>query len=94
MYRTDAITYAVARRLVRVPYVGLPNLVLGRRAFPELIQTEASAAAVARELARVLRDPAPFDAACADVRERLAAGLGSVPPAERVADLLHPWLGS
>lgn len=38
LYRVSPLTYALARHLVRLPYVTLPNLLLGREAVPEFIQ--------------------------------------------------------
>jgi lipid-A-disaccharide synthase len=50
-YRLSRLSFAVARRVVKVPFVSLPNLILGREVFPELLQERANAegiAAVAR----------------------------------------------
>jgi lipid-A-disaccharide synthase len=41
VYRMASLSYAVARALVRVPYIALPNILLGRSAVPELIQGKA-----------------------------------------------------
>ncbi len=38
VYRTSPLTYAVAKRLAKVAYIGLPNLLLNEGAVPELIQ--------------------------------------------------------
>jgi lipid-A-disaccharide synthase len=39
MYRVAPLTYALARLLVRgVDHIGMPNIILGRAVFPELIQ--------------------------------------------------------
>jgi lipid-A-disaccharide synthase len=57
-YRTDPFTYAVARWIVRVPYLGIANIILGEPMYPEFIQGAASPAALARELAQCLGDPA------------------------------------
>ena len=35
-YRTAPLTYALARRLVSVPFIGMPNLIAGRAIVPEL----------------------------------------------------------
>src|SRR5262249_20073030 len=43
-YRLDALAFAIAKRLVRTPHVALPNVILGRRAFPELVQDEVTPA--------------------------------------------------
>lgn len=47
IYRVHPITYALARRLVSVPHVALPNLLAGRSVVPEYLQT-LSPAAIAR----------------------------------------------
>ena len=38
LYRTSALTYFLAKQLVKVKFIGLPNLLLGREVVPELIQ--------------------------------------------------------
>jgi lipid-A-disaccharide synthase len=89
-YRLDPLAFLLARRLVRTPHIALPNVLLGRRAFPELIQDEVTPArlvAAAREL--LARGEA--------VRDELSAILVPPSPApfgRRVADLLLPWLAA
>lgn len=39
-YRLAAITFAIASRIVKIPYVALPNLLAGRQLVPEYIQHE------------------------------------------------------
>jgi lipid-A-disaccharide synthase len=58
MYRLSPVTYALARLLVRVPFIGMPNLILGKAAVPELIQADVTPARVAAEARRILDDPA------------------------------------
>lgn len=53
MYRMSRFTFALARRLVRVDHIGMPNLILGRRVFPELVQdavTPEALVAAVREI--------------------------------------------
>jgi len=57
MYRLAPITYALARLLVRVPFIGMPNLILNRRVVPELIQRQVTPARIAREARAILEDP-------------------------------------
>jgi lipid-A-disaccharide synthase len=92
VYRTDPVTYSVARRLVRVPFIGLPNLVLGRPAFPELVQDAFTVEAVVRAAHDVLRSAAFHARACHDARVALEAGLDGRAPSERVASTLAGWL--
>ena len=46
-YRVSPITYAIARRLVRVDHIALVNLVAGCRVVPEFIQGEATPSSIA-----------------------------------------------
>jgi lipid-A-disaccharide synthase len=57
-YRTDLFTYVMARWLVRVPYLGIANILLGEELYPEYIQGAASPGALAQELASCVGDPA------------------------------------
>jgi len=55
-YRTSAIEYAVARRLVRIPYIGLVNIVAGREVAREFVQDAVQPRALADALQPLL-DP-------------------------------------
>jgi lipid-A-disaccharide synthase len=54
-YRGNWLNGMIARRLVRVPHVGLVNLILGRREVPELLQAAASPRALVDLSRRLLR---------------------------------------
>jgi lipid-A-disaccharide synthase len=87
VYRTGALNYAIARRLVRVPSIGLANLVAGQSAAPELIQGAANGPAIAAATARLLEDPA----ARSDQREAfagLSALLGGDGSSDRAAQAI------
>ena len=56
-YRMSALSFLVARLLVRVPYFSLPNLLAGRRLVPEILQGEVQPRRLAREVSRWLDDP-------------------------------------
>ena len=55
-YKTSPLTYAIAKRVVRVPHIGMVNIVAGREVCPELIQAAATPAALARELQPLLSE--------------------------------------
>jgi len=69
VYRTSALTYEIARRLVKVPHIAMANLVAGERVLPELIQDEADPEEIARLALEWIRDPSRRDA----VRSKLLA---------------------
>lgn len=46
-YKVSPFSFAVAKLLVKVTYVGLPNLILGQELFPELLQKRCNAVPLA-----------------------------------------------
>lgn len=68
MYRLTTITHWLARRLVKLPYFGLINIIAGRDVVTELIQRDVNGERIAAEVRR-LAEPAEH----ARVREALAA---------------------
>jgi lipid-A-disaccharide synthase len=57
-YKQSPLTWAIMRRLLYLPYGGLPNILAGERLVPELIQEKATPAALAGALVDLLRDTA------------------------------------
>jgi lipid-A-disaccharide synthase len=56
VYRVSALTYAIARRIVSVPFVAMVNLVAGRAIVPEIIQQDFTAANITSHLRRLMTD--------------------------------------
>jgi len=73
MYRVSPLTFALARRLVHVPHIGMPNIILGRRVFPELIQREVTEDKLAAAVRDVAARRAEVTAALHEVRSQLGA---------------------
>jgi lipid-A-disaccharide synthase len=61
-YRVNPITAAILRRLVRVPYASLVNLLAERLVVPEYLQEAATPAALAEGVATLLDGGAPVEA--------------------------------
>jgi lipid-A-disaccharide synthase len=87
-YRTSAITYAAARRLVKIPYIGLVNVVAGREVAPEFVQDALVPTRVADMLAELLDPHSPRRASMIAELERVRASLGEPGAAERVARMV------
>jgi lipid-A-disaccharide synthase len=95
VYRTGPLTGAVARCALRVPHIGLPNLLLGARVFPELYQEKVSGSELATSIAELLELRSSLLERCARLRELLVAPLAgdeTAAPADRVARWIGPWL--
>lgn len=88
-YRVGWATELGARALVSVPHVGLPNVLLGRGAFPELLQRDARASRMEDAVLRVLDERASYLAACDEVEAALD---GQTAPSLRVAKMIEPWV--
>jgi len=55
-YKGSFLSYVAAKSLIKVEYLGLPNLVLGDRKFPELLQYDATPKKIAEEAIRILKN--------------------------------------
>jgi len=85
LYRLSAVSYALARLVVRgIPGISLPNIIAGRAAVPELIQREATPARVARAALALLQNDAVRAAQRLQLRE-VRTRLGAAGAGERAA---------
>ncbi|MDN3442211.1 lipid-A-disaccharide synthase [Psychrobacter sp. APC 3279] len=55
VYQLNQLTYQIAKRLVKVPYVALPNILANAPIVPELIQEQASGDNICRMVMRLLQ---------------------------------------
>ncbi|PZV85581.1 lipid-A-disaccharide synthase [Algoriphagus aquaeductus] len=56
VYRTSSVSYQIAKRLIRVPFISLPNLIAGKEVVKELIQEDFSVENLRAELQRIFTD--------------------------------------
>jgi lipid-A-disaccharide synthase len=85
VYRTSAVSHAIARRLVRVPHIGLANLILAEDFVPEHIQGDVTSVRLAAALGSWLDDAGRRRRFSVGV-DRLRARLGPPGAWERAAD--------
>lgn len=91
-YCLSPLSFAIAKRLVKVDHIAMPNLILERRAVPELVQDEVTVERMAAAAREILEDPklaARMRQDLAMVRERL----GSPGAAGRAAAIAAEMLG-
>jgi lipid-A-disaccharide synthase len=91
VYKTSPVTYLIARNLIRVPLIGMVNLVAGEKVVPELIQAQCSAQNIAAHILNYLNDPDYYD----DVKSkllRIKAKLGKNGASRRAAQLASDLL--
>lgn len=75
VYRISDLSYAVAKLLIKVPYIAMVNLIAGRMVVPELIQGDFTAANVVSHLQPLLHNE--------DVRKTMQSDLLAVAAALR-----------
>ena len=93
-YRVNAVSAAMARRLIRVPHVAMVNLLAGRALVPELLQGECNPRKLADTVMVLLRDPDVAGAQRAGFSEVLASlRPGSGSPSAAAADAVLGALG-
>ncbi|HEX9023724.1 MAG TPA: lipid-A-disaccharide synthase [Geobacteraceae bacterium] len=91
IYRVSPLTYAVAKRLVKVEHIGICNIVAGERVVRELLQDDAEPAWITAEIARILTDDdyaRQMRGKLAGIRAKLGSGGGSARVAEVVLEML------
>jgi lipid-A-disaccharide synthase len=54
VYRVSPLTYAIAKRVVKVPHIAMANLIAGKRIVPELIQHDFTARNIVQHLEPLL----------------------------------------
>jgi lipid-A-disaccharide synthase len=68
-YRQSPISWRLMRRMLYLPYVGMPNILAGERLVPELLQDDATPEALAAALLALWRDKPARERQLARFRE-------------------------
>jgi len=55
-YRTSPVTYAIFKRMLKIPYIGLVNIVADKKIVQEFLQNDATAEILCTEIIRLLTD--------------------------------------
>jgi len=84
LYKASASTFFLGRRLVRIPYIGLVNVLAGRHVVPEFIQHLAKPEKIAQATQALLEDDTRRENYRKEIRNVLA-GLGEPGASERAA---------
>jgi len=59
-YKTNPFNYAVLSRMIKTPFIGLPNLLLQKPLFPELVQHELTPEAIVHHYQNLSLDPLQY----------------------------------
>ncbi|KAF1073610.1 lipid-A-disaccharide synthase [Halodesulfovibrio sp. MK-HDV] len=86
-YQLSKLTFFLGTKLVKVPYVGLPNLIMGREVFPELLQEDANGDVIAQRALAWINTHGKLAAIRRDL-ETLRTKVGEPGAADRAAKLI------
>ncbi|MDD4879882.1 MAG: lipid-A-disaccharide synthase [Candidatus Omnitrophica bacterium] len=87
IYKVSLLTWLVGKLLVKVPNIGLVNIIAGERIVPELVQFDATPSNISSEVSSLFSSPEKTEA----MKARLAAvkaGLGGPGASRRAAEMI------
>lgn len=87
VYRAAWLTFFIGRRLVKIQWLGMPNILAGREVVREFLQENARPAEIASELLRLLGDDAARAAHLAGLDDAIAT-LGASGASARAAEAI------
>jgi lipid-A-disaccharide synthase len=93
VYKASRVNYFLGRRLIKIPYIGLVNVILGEAVCPELIQNDAVPDRIVPAATDLLRDGrrrSEMLGSFERLRQTLSGGRGC----ERVAEIAVELLGA
>ena len=90
-YITNPVTYWIAKRIVKIQYISLGNLIINRLAFKEFIQDDCNADALVTEIRELIEDKQRREKMLddyADIRNELGGTGASAAVAKAMIDEL------
>ena len=92
VYRMNPATYMLARSFVKLPSIGLVNIVLGSKVCPELIQGQMNASSISGHIERLVIDNSYHESVRKElsrVRDLLGAPGAAARAADRILNLIQ-----
>lgn len=93
VYKMSPLSYLIGRMLVKVPFIGMANIIAGKKVVPELIQAEASGERIAAEAARLLTDTPYYESVRTELAQ-IKRKLGEPGASKRAAEIALTMLRS
>ncbi|HNE21341.1 MAG TPA: hypothetical protein PLF85_16595, partial [Turneriella sp.] len=87
LYRSSWMSYAIFKRVIRIPYIGMVNVLAGKFVVQEFLQHRLTAQNIATELGKILHDET-YRRAQEGELQRISKRLTAYEPAKQAARVL------
>ncbi|MFH1398029.1 MAG: lipid-A-disaccharide synthase [Candidatus Omnitrophota bacterium] len=91
IYKMNRLNYLLYRPQVKIPFIGMVNIVAGKKLIPEFIQSQARPEKIAEEALALLNSPSKLDEMIKGLAE-VKSQLGSPGAATRAAKIILDYL--
>jgi len=91
VYKTSFLTWFLARNMIKIPNIGLVNVVAGKKIVPELIQFNATAKNIAKETLSILNNH-ELKKHIKENLKKIKEGLGERGATERAAHIIQKFI--
>ncbi|MDD5465979.1 MAG: lipid-A-disaccharide synthase [Candidatus Omnitrophica bacterium] len=91
VYKTNILNYLLYRPQIKIPYIGMVNIVAGRKIVPEFIQFGARPKIISKSMIELLQDPLSANRMSQDLKA-VKDSLGQPGAAGRAAKLILEFL--
>lgn len=88
VYKTSFPTWLMAKLLVKIPYIGLVNVVAGKKIVPECVQFQATPEHIASQLRKIITDEIRIAVIKENLRD-VKNILGEPGASQRAAEIIH-----
>ncbi len=91
VYKTSPISYFIGSKIVKIKYIGLPNLIADKLMVPELIQSEANGKNIASNIKNYLQDSSLYEKTQTEL-SKISHLLGDKSASKEMADIIEDLL--
>lgn len=84
IYKTSFLTWILAKLFVKIPYIGLVNVVAGKKIVPECLQFDATPKKIAQEIRDIIDNPTRFELIKSEL-SKVKSSLGESGASQRTA---------
>jgi lipid-A-disaccharide synthase len=91
VYKTNLLNYLLYRPQIKIPYIGMVNIVAGKKIIPEFIQFNAQPKMIADSIIELLKNPLSANRMSQDLKV-VKDSLGQPGAAERAAKIILDFL--